>query len=130
MAGERSSARRSRPADPAAAEHPLAVVQHRGLARRYRARRSFENEFGFAAPRDRVAASPATGGCAERSFAATDPMPAAAAAPSQFISPSSKAGLGQSAPRADDDAARLGIDPQHVERLGGGDAQAPCAGRP
>ena len=35
------------PADPAAAEHPVAVIEHRGLARRHRARRRVENELGF-----------------------------------------------------------------------------------
>ena len=35
------------PADPAAAEHSVAVVEHRGLARRHRTRRRVENELGL-----------------------------------------------------------------------------------
>ena len=35
------------PADPAAAEHPVAVVEHRRLARRDRTRRRVENELSL-----------------------------------------------------------------------------------
>ncbi len=47
MGAGRSSRGRRDGADPAAAEHPLAVVQHGGLARRDRACRGVEDEFGF-----------------------------------------------------------------------------------
>src|SRR5580700_1985536 len=109
------------PAYPPAAEHPVAVVEHRRLARRDRTGRRVEDELGL--PGARAGAEP----CRyprlrwaklrrhRHAFGRWRAEPIELA--------ERNSGLGQSSSRTDDDAPPFGLDLQHIERLVGGDPE-------
>src|SRR6516162_1082369 len=121
MGTHRSSYGSRSPADPATAEHSLAVVENGCLARRYGTRGSVEDQFGIVAVftgvkrrRHRRLRGPEL--CHNRPSARRR-----RAKPVDLAE--SNSGLGERSTRTDEDAARPGIETQNVERLCRGDPQ-------
>src|SRR5215469_3998355 len=112
------------PADPAAAKHPFAGVEHRGLARRHRAGRRVENELGVALLRTGI--EPPRHRRLRRAKLYRDRHTSGerTAEPVQLAKRDTR--FRQCRARADDDSPLLGIEPEHIERLAGGDPEPPA----
>src|SRR5580700_6136039 len=109
--------------NPAAAEHAVAVIEHRGLAWRDRAGPVSEHEFGLAGSTGkesrryrRLRRAQLCGDCDR--LARIEPRPE----PIDFAQP--HPGFGERGVRTDDDPAPCRIEAQHVKRFGCGDADA------
>src|SRR6185437_7381634 len=108
----------SRAADPAAAEHARAVVHHRRLAGRDRTGGLVEHQLGGGRVEGRG------DGLLRRAELGLDRNGAIGVGTEPVDLAEREAGFGERFLGADNDATRLRLDPQHVERLGGGDADA------
>src|SRR5271170_1516215 len=109
------------PAYPAAAKHPVAVVEHRRLARRHCTRRCVENELSLSSVRARVE-------CRRYRRLRRPKLRRYHLAvgrwrsePIQHVQRNS--GFGQCGSWTDDHAPPFGLDLQNVERLAGGDPE-------